>query len=641
MLADVLYNPQILEAIRELTAVEYGNRIIQSLIYIGIALSALAFATLFIIGGIQYITSSGDKGKLESARNKIVNAITGFIVLLLLWFVLRMISLIFGVKIGDLGVPGASPYPSIPPPEGFCMWTPNGCECVCEPGYIPDDGCSVNGSVCTGTCYCLNPISPSPTPEPTVVVVNPATGLSCEEICNPAVPTPEWVPTWCGSIGVDMNAVEGTAYEDACLSENYIWRDQCSQVMDDIGISCNGIPAEWTNCRCTNGSINQSVWGLDGGQALGYSRDPSIMSPMDVPERDHYAGFPDYENADCYYNDNDWCGSFPAVVNGSTTFERVEVQSDVLLPDAGTCGRILFSLWGYRNGQYEGYGKYVPINCGQNTSIPVGAPIDNDSGCSGWLWADNDRWCGPLYSFGPLVKGDCGGGVGFCACTCPSDYHDVSNNCETIIGSCNGSCECAPDDGGSGAILETPAAQSQVLLPNMNIPFELSGAWQISCGAVATSVWGYNSDPSGYEGYITYAPIRCNDGQPLFDKSVCAEDQKWCGPYTVFGQGTGLTIPVAQSEVFLPEASLDFTGSGCGMVAQSIWGKFADGTTGGFSTYAPVDCSSGIPNYSSSECYYHPGDKWCNVGQYGLPGPSGAFSDITAQSEVELPLLSY
>ena len=144
-----LVNPQIVASIRNLNASEYLNRLIPMLIYLGLMLCAIAFILLFLIGGFQWITSGGNKQSLENARNKIVNAITGLLVLLLLWLILQIVNLIFGVNIGGLGIPrfgggGGGPIPTQTPGgptptggivSGTCSWGNNTCSCTCPSGY--------------------------------------------------------------------------------------------------------------------------------------------------------------------------------------------------------------------------------------------------------------------------------------------------------------------------------------------------------------------------------------------------------------------------------------------------------------------------------------------------------------------------
>src|SRR3989304_10632192 len=112
-----LLNPQIVNPIRGFTAVQYINRIIPILILLAFVLCAVVFVIILIYGGIQYITSGGDKGKLEGARGRIINAITGLIVLLILWLILQLINTIFGINIGGVGGGPKQAIATQPPPE--------------------------------------------------------------------------------------------------------------------------------------------------------------------------------------------------------------------------------------------------------------------------------------------------------------------------------------------------------------------------------------------------------------------------------------------------------------------------------------------------------------------------------------------
>jgi type IV secretory pathway VirB2 component (pilin) len=60
---------------------------------------ATVLALIFIIwGGIGWITSGGDKGKVDAARKKIVYAVIGLIVTFLAYFILSIIESLFGIK---------------------------------------------------------------------------------------------------------------------------------------------------------------------------------------------------------------------------------------------------------------------------------------------------------------------------------------------------------------------------------------------------------------------------------------------------------------------------------------------------------------------------------------------------------------
>lgn len=67
---------------------------------------AILTALLFLIwGGIKWITSGGDKTGVEAARNTIIAAIIGLIVVFLAFFILNLILGLFGLSLLDLKLP--------------------------------------------------------------------------------------------------------------------------------------------------------------------------------------------------------------------------------------------------------------------------------------------------------------------------------------------------------------------------------------------------------------------------------------------------------------------------------------------------------------------------------------------------------
>lgn len=65
-------------------------------LYIGAVILALFF---LVWGGIDWITSGGDKQKLQSARQKIVFAIIGLVLAFLAFFIINLISNFFGINL--------------------------------------------------------------------------------------------------------------------------------------------------------------------------------------------------------------------------------------------------------------------------------------------------------------------------------------------------------------------------------------------------------------------------------------------------------------------------------------------------------------------------------------------------------------
>lgn len=73
-----------------------------------IVAALLAFLYL-IVGGIQWITSGGDKAGMESARNKITHAIVGLIIVGAAWAIMLLVQNFLGITI--LGGSESLPQP--------------------------------------------------------------------------------------------------------------------------------------------------------------------------------------------------------------------------------------------------------------------------------------------------------------------------------------------------------------------------------------------------------------------------------------------------------------------------------------------------------------------------------------------------
>lgn len=99
--------------------VETFGRILRvglTILFITVTLAALIF---FIWGGIQWITSGGDKTKIEAARKRLVYAVIGIIVAFSSYFIINTVGNFFGVKLLD--VPArVAPACSSAHPSGTC-----------------------------------------------------------------------------------------------------------------------------------------------------------------------------------------------------------------------------------------------------------------------------------------------------------------------------------------------------------------------------------------------------------------------------------------------------------------------------------------------------------------------------------------
>ena len=65
----------------------------------------LIFVLFFLINAIKYIASQGDKASIESARNGLLQALVGLVVLFSLFAILKTLQLVFGVCLLQLPIP--------------------------------------------------------------------------------------------------------------------------------------------------------------------------------------------------------------------------------------------------------------------------------------------------------------------------------------------------------------------------------------------------------------------------------------------------------------------------------------------------------------------------------------------------------
>ncbi len=71
---------------------------------------AVVIALVFLVyGGVKWITSGGDKAAVEGARNTIVAAVVGLVIVFLSYFILNIILGLFHLSLGSLTIPTLTP----------------------------------------------------------------------------------------------------------------------------------------------------------------------------------------------------------------------------------------------------------------------------------------------------------------------------------------------------------------------------------------------------------------------------------------------------------------------------------------------------------------------------------------------------
>jgi hypothetical protein len=97
-------NPILWVGVRFVAGVSYITCLIPALLNVATYIGIIIFFIIFLIGGINWITSGGDKVKVEMARSKITHAVIGLIILLSLIFVIIFIQQVFKINITVLNI---------------------------------------------------------------------------------------------------------------------------------------------------------------------------------------------------------------------------------------------------------------------------------------------------------------------------------------------------------------------------------------------------------------------------------------------------------------------------------------------------------------------------------------------------------
>lgn len=81
------------------TGLEMLAAFIPKLLSLAIIVAAVIFFFVFLIGGIRWIMSGGDKVQVEAARGTLTNALMGLVIVLSLFAILKFIEVLFGVEL--------------------------------------------------------------------------------------------------------------------------------------------------------------------------------------------------------------------------------------------------------------------------------------------------------------------------------------------------------------------------------------------------------------------------------------------------------------------------------------------------------------------------------------------------------------
>lgn len=89
------------------TALIDTSKIVSTIIGVMTVAAVIWFIFTFITGAFSWITSKGDKAKLETARDRITNAVIGLIIVVAAWAIVSLLGVMLGWENILIQDPGA------------------------------------------------------------------------------------------------------------------------------------------------------------------------------------------------------------------------------------------------------------------------------------------------------------------------------------------------------------------------------------------------------------------------------------------------------------------------------------------------------------------------------------------------------
>lgn len=85
-------------------ATYFFDFVAQRAVLLVLIIGAVIFFFMFLTGAIAWISSGGDKQSLETAKGKITSALTGLVILLASFAIIRFVEEFFGISILTLDI---------------------------------------------------------------------------------------------------------------------------------------------------------------------------------------------------------------------------------------------------------------------------------------------------------------------------------------------------------------------------------------------------------------------------------------------------------------------------------------------------------------------------------------------------------
>lgn len=89
------------------TGVKDIGRLLSAAIQVAMIIAAILTFAFLVWGGIQWITSGGDKTQTQAARDRITMALVGLGIVAAAWALMKVIGYFFGIDVFQFNIPTA------------------------------------------------------------------------------------------------------------------------------------------------------------------------------------------------------------------------------------------------------------------------------------------------------------------------------------------------------------------------------------------------------------------------------------------------------------------------------------------------------------------------------------------------------
>ena len=100
-----IFNPALPDPLIDLSGESFLEKILKIGITLTIIFGSIAFIFILTSGGVKWLSSSGDKVKLESAQKQISSGLVGLVILLSSFAVIKLIETLFGIDLLNFNLP--------------------------------------------------------------------------------------------------------------------------------------------------------------------------------------------------------------------------------------------------------------------------------------------------------------------------------------------------------------------------------------------------------------------------------------------------------------------------------------------------------------------------------------------------------